>query len=157
MLTAFKTKFKALLLSKVSPKEVSEAFALGVFISLTPTLGLHTWLALGLAALLKKNKLATLLGAYLTNPLTAIPVFYFNFRLGEWMLSYEEPAAFTKDVLLNPFSLGEKVLVPLWAGSLVVALVGSVVAYYLTLFLYRAFAVKLAEYRRRHGTHHDPS
>lgn len=145
-------KLRELLLSNVTPKEVSSSFALGMFISLTPTLGLHTALAMGFAFLLKKNKIATLMGAHFTNPLIVLPVFYFNFRLGQWMIGDTNHIAFSHELLLHPSQLGSKILVPLWVGSLAMAILGSITSYYLILFLYRWFAPKIEEFRKRH--HH---
>ena len=150
MIEKIKTWIRQILLSNATPTEVSEALALGVFIGFTPTVGFHTWMALGLAVLFKKNKLVTIVGAYITNPITLIPIFYACFRLGEWIMGYDEPVGFSKTLFLHPFSLGAKILIPLWVGSLIVGLVSSIATYYLTLFLYKRFAARIAAYRKAH-------
>ena len=154
MIKKFNHWIKQILLSNATPQEIAESLALGVFIGFTPTVGFHTWIALGLAVLFKKNKIATLVGAYVTNPFTLIPIFYFCFRFGEWILGYEEPAGFTKALFLHPFSLGGKILIPLWVGSLIMGLVSTVLTYYLSLFFLNRFSARIAAYRK---AHHDVS
>lgn len=150
MLDRLKLLFRKLLLSNASPEELSSALALGVFITFTPTVGFHTWIALGLATLLKKNKIATLLGAHLNNPLTLIPVFYFNFQLGEWILGESQKITMSRDLLFHPFSMGTQLLVPLWVGSLIVAIGSALLAYYLSRLLFRIFKNELHHYREKH-------
>lgn len=150
-----KAWIRSILLSNAGPKEISEALALGVFIAFIPIIGIHTWLALGLAFLLKKNKVAVLVGVYVSNPITVLPILYACFELGQWMLGYDEPIGFHKDLFLNPYALGEKILVPLWAGSLVAGIVSTIATYYGTRFLYNRFADKIAAYRHAH--HHPPA
>lgn len=151
MLKKFKTILRALLLSNATPREVSEGFAIGTFIAFTPTLGFHTWIALGLATLLKKNKIATLIGAYLTNPITVIPVFYFNFRLGEYLIGRDQAMAFNHEILLNIAQLGSNILIPLWIGSLAVAIPTTVVSYYLSLKLYPRIIQKFRKHPISHA------
>lgn len=50
-----------------SPREVGWSVALGVFIGCTPFIGLHMWLALGLATLLELNRLWAFLGSRISS------------------------------------------------------------------------------------------
>ncbi len=57
-----------------SPTRVALAFALGVFIAFFPILGIHTWVALGLAIAFRLNKVAILIGVWTNNPWTVGPM-----------------------------------------------------------------------------------
>ena len=52
-----------LLKERASPKEVGQAIAIGVWVGTSPAFGLHGWLAIGLATLLKRNRVFALLGS----------------------------------------------------------------------------------------------
>jgi uncharacterized protein (DUF2062 family) len=110
-----------------SPSRVAAAFALGVFIAFFPLIGIHTGLALLLAVLLRLNKVAILVGAWINNPWTLAPMFsagtlFGCFVLGvspaslgeiDWSLHgrafYESLAAGLRPLLL-PFVVGNLVL-----------------------------------------------
>jgi uncharacterized protein len=57
-----------------SPSRIAFAFALGVNLAFFPILGVHTWLALGLAIVLRLNKVAILIGVWTNNPWTVGPM-----------------------------------------------------------------------------------
>ena len=48
---------------RASPREVGLAVALGVFIGCSPALGLHAWIAVGAASVVRLNRLFALLGS----------------------------------------------------------------------------------------------
>ena len=65
-----------------SPSRVAAAFGLGVFIAFFPLLGIHTGLALLLALLLRLNRVAILVGAWVNNPWTLAPMYSAGTLLG---------------------------------------------------------------------------
>jgi len=73
-----------------SPERVAAAIALGVGIGFSPFIGFHFWFALGLAFLLRLNKVDTVLGQFAGNPWTIPPVFVVGYRLGNVLLGYGE-------------------------------------------------------------------
>lgn len=62
-------------------KNVTRAFALGLFLSYTP-LPIHALLATALALVLRLNIPATVVGTLLANPLTVVPMFVFAYWVG---------------------------------------------------------------------------
>ena len=66
-----KETYYRLLYEHGSPHQLAMAFALGVFVGVSPFLGLHTLMALGFSYLLRLNKPAILLGTMIFNPLFA--------------------------------------------------------------------------------------
>ena len=58
-----------------NPREVALGFALGVFVGMTPTIGVQTPIAIFFAALFKWSKLSAAIGVWVSNPLSA-PIIY---------------------------------------------------------------------------------
>lgn len=70
-----------------TPHRIAMGVFLGFFVGATPTLGLQMILYLVLAAALSANKLSGLGPIWITNPLTAVPIYYFNWRLGSFLMT----------------------------------------------------------------------
>ncbi len=104
-------------------RTVASGLALGLFIAFTPTIPFQMLLAATGAFLLKVNLPAAIVGVWVTNPLTAVPVYLSANRLGHrllqgtWLLNLVQElfvqesrsAAFFNHTLY------------LWTGSLVMA------------------------------------
>lgn len=70
----FRSQFLEMLGRHDEPERVAASFAIGVAIAFTPLIGLHVWIALFIAIVLKLNKLDVVLGTLVVNPLTLGPV-----------------------------------------------------------------------------------
>ena len=75
-----------------TPERVAAAVAVGVGVGLSPFIGFHFLLAIGLAFLFRLNKLDTVLGSLIGNPWTLPPFFAVGYRVGRALLGYA-PAA----------------------------------------------------------------
>jgi len=82
----FKKRLQAVLSLDSHPGHIAAGFAVGVFISITPLLGVHTFLAIAVAIVFKLNKLAAITGSLINTPLTILPLLLMNYRLGEIVL-----------------------------------------------------------------------
>ena len=71
------------------PREVALGFALGIFVGMTPTIGVQTPIAIFLAALLKWSKLSSAIGVWISNPLTAPILYGVTYITGAKILSLE--------------------------------------------------------------------
>lgn len=69
----------------VNRRSVTGALAIGVFISMLPVPG-HTPIAVVIALVSGVNLGVAALAAWANSPLTLIPVFYFEYRLGAFLL-----------------------------------------------------------------------
>ena len=69
-----------------SPHRIAMGVFLGFLIGWTPTMGAQIFLYLIFAFLLRANRASGLLPIMLTNPLTALPVYVFNWRIGRLIL-----------------------------------------------------------------------
>jgi hypothetical protein len=85
---------------------------------------------------------------WVTNPLTIPPVFYFNYKLGTWLLQLP-PRPFEFEMSWQWFSAGlEASWRPLLLGSLVVAVSASVLGYLAMRGFWRLQAVRDWQRRR---------
>lgn len=131
-----KELYHKLIHSHASPEEVAWGFAIGVFIAMTPTLGLHMLIAIALCAVLKKNEIATILGTWVVNPLTIFPCYWLTFKVGLLFLGRPLEQEITTRALTDIFHLGGKILLPLWIGGVVVGILSALLSYLLVLKIY---------------------
>ena len=61
------------------PRYVALGFGIGVFVGLTPTLGIHTPLSLGLTLLFRASPIAALVGNWICNPITVVPIYLVDY------------------------------------------------------------------------------
>ncbi len=75
-----------LLRMREHPNAIARGLAVGVFAGCFPLFGFQTIIGIGLAFLVKGNKLAAAAGTWVSNPLTYVPLFAFNYKIGKWLL-----------------------------------------------------------------------
>ncbi len=108
------------------------AFAVGVFIGMSPFFGIHTLLGLVVAYLFRLNKLTTIVGVYITNPWTIIPIYTFSTWVGAQCLGMDrilpdiDWRSITFSALLNDFS---PLLLPFLLGTVILSVLSSVAGY----------------------------
>jgi hypothetical protein len=117
---------------------VALAFAIGIFIGMSPLLGLHTILGIILAWQLRLNKLVTLIGVYITNPWTIVPIYTFGTWVGTKVLGIThiippmDWSHITWKILFYEF---KHLLMPFIVGSILIGIVSSILGY---ILIYRA-------------------
>ncbi|MDD5475888.1 MAG: DUF2062 domain-containing protein [Syntrophales bacterium] len=70
----------------ISERSLSGGFALGLFIAFTPTISIQMLLSAILAIWLRVNLPIALAACWITNPLTAVPIYAYSFRLGRFLI-----------------------------------------------------------------------
>jgi uncharacterized protein (DUF2062 family) len=83
---AFRDKFRGIFLTKDTPHRIALAFALGVFIGISPLLGLHYIGGFFFAWIFRLNKLVTFIGVSVNNPWTMVPIFSFCIWVGKKLI-----------------------------------------------------------------------
>jgi uncharacterized protein (DUF2062 family) len=117
------------------PEEIAKGVALGIFIGMTPTFGLQMAIALFFAYLLRENRLAAVLGVWITNPVTAPFIYAIEYEMGRILLGMQR-AHFPQELTVKAYTvLGWNVLYPLWLGGILSGLVLGALSYFLTLRL----------------------
>lgn len=130
-------RLRVLLQVDDSPTRVALAFALGVFVSFSPFLGIHTGISLGLAFLFRLNRVAILIGTWVNNPWTIAPVYTAGTLLGCAILGVKTAGLGAVDWSLHGRAFYEALLagfrpfvVPFLVGNLLLAAAAGVVTYF---------------------------
>ena len=141
------------------PHAIALGAAVGIWLGLTPTVGVQMVIVIALAFLTSRvlyfNRTAALLGVYITNPLTIVPIYWFNYCVGaallgdaptdrsqmESALEYEGLDGWWDTVgdLVDRFGW------PLLVGSLTVATVAAALTYPLVSWAVRGLRRREAE------------
>lgn len=120
----------------INRHSVSRAFLVGIFMAFIPMP--FQMVAAAFAALLINSNLPLSVAlVWISNPLTMPAMFYFNYKVGAWLL---DRPIITFEFQLSWSWLSERIVeigIPLYVGSLAVATVLSCTAYLLIQFLWR--------------------
>ncbi|MGB8328545.1 MAG: DUF2062 domain-containing protein [Polyangiales bacterium] len=73
-----------------TPHRIAWGVFIGTMIAFTPTLGIQIVLYLPLAALLRANKLSGIPVLFISNPFTAVPLYYMTWSVGAALLHPEK-------------------------------------------------------------------
>ena len=115
------------------PEEIAKGMALGIFIGMTPTFGFQMVIAIFFAYLLRKNRLAAILGVWVTNPVTAPVIYTIEYEIGRILLDMERASLPTDFTWAAYASLGWDIMYPLWVGGLLTGVVLGALSYFITL------------------------
>jgi hypothetical protein len=123
------------------PEEIAKGIALGIFIGMTPTMGLQMPIALLFAWILKENRLAAVLAVWVTNPLTAPFIYGLEYEVGRRLLGMSYVGFPDELTWESVTQMGWELLAPLWLGGILFGLLLAPAAYWLTLRLIPIFKV----------------
>lgn len=128
--------FLRLLRLRGKPKVLSRGLSVGVFAGFFPFFGLQTFIGILLATLFRGSKVAAAAGTWISNPLTYLPIYIFNYKVGKLLLGVESQPPGQLD--LQSFSefkeLGSAFAITLIFGCFVVGLVAGIIAYFASLY-----------------------
>ena len=142
---AFSHGLKRLSSIQGSPNEIALGFAFGVFIGMTPTIGLQMLLAGFVATLLGWNAVAAVMGVWITSPATAPFIYSTTYVVGASVYNF-----LADDTLTLRFKVSElssliyktpKVFVALTIGGILLGLPLAILCYY-------AMYILIYEYRK---------
>lgn len=144
-----------------SAAATARGLSAGIFAGLFPLFGLQTVIGLGIATVCRGNKIVAVAATWVSNPLTYVPIFFFNFRVGLLTLrlirvkrELPDLDAF-RSLISSPdnlafqelLDLGGLVAGALFLGCFVVGSISAIVSYFGGLWLFKA----LQERRYRKG------
>jgi uncharacterized protein (DUF2062 family) len=130
------------------PHKLALAFALGVFVAFSPTLGLHIITCVVLAWVFRLSKFVILTASFINNPWTIVPLYSFCIWCG---IKITGTTTAIPNIAWNDltFSSVYEALKPyLWpyiAGTLVIGTVSAFLSYFL-------FYWAVLRYRRQRGS-----
>ncbi len=117
-----------------SPNKLALAFALGVFIAFSPTIGLHTVSCLLFAWMFRLSKAVVLFTATLVNnPWTIVPLFGFCLWFGMVITGSEiaiPEIAWNELTVNSAYLILKPYLWPFIAGTVVLGVVASIISYF---------------------------
>jgi len=131
---AFRDKLRQVLKVQDTPHRIALAFAMGVFWGISPLLGLHTVGALLTAWLFGLNRLVAVVGVYITNPWTIVPIYSFCILVGSRIVGLRQ---IIPDIDWNGITFMQMMtelkhlILPFVVGTLVVALFSSIASYFI--------------------------
>ncbi len=143
----FRDKFRGIFQVKESPHRIALAFAVGVFMGISPFLGLHYIGGIMLAWLFRLNKLITVIGVSVNNPWTIVPLSSFCAWLGAKLLGIEQVlpevdwARMSLSHIIGTMSDMDNFLIvvnklmPLiksfFVGSFIICIISAIISYFL--------------------------
>lgn len=125
---------------------LARGIAVGMFVGLTPTVGIQTILMMLGSMTFRANFLAAFAVSWVSNPLTMAPLYFGFNRIGDavfgWLLdSMAWLSGVSAEIVRETAAL--------FLGSLLVAMPASVIGYGLFLWAWRKLGLRLGHKRRR--------
>lgn len=146
---AFQKMNERFLRIRGNPGEIALGLSLGLFIGMTPIMGLHMVLAVFLAALFKWNKISAAIGVWITNPFTAPIIYGINYFVGKNLLGMNHSFLLSPTVssssILDALQKTPEILVALTVGGAVTGIPLAVAGYYLSRAAIRKYRKGLTE------------
>lgn len=130
----FSSRIGQIFAIKETPHRISAAFAVGVFVGMSPFLGVHTLVGIGFSWMFRLNKMVTLIGVYVTNPWTIIPIYTFGTWVGTKLLGINEMLPEIDWAHITFFGLIDKfshLVKPFVVGTIFIGTVAALVSYVL--------------------------
>ena len=114
------------------PHYVAMGMAIGIFVSITPTMPFHTVIAIALAIILRGSKAAAAIGVWFCNPLTA-PLFYLgSYKTGMFVFGQLAPFNVKYESVLELMKLGMDATIAMIAGGIILGILPGIAAYFIT-------------------------
>lgn len=117
-----------------TPREIALGMALGLFVSMTPLIGLHILIAIFFAALFKWNKISAAIGVWITNPFTAPLIYATTYFTGKFCLGIETIPKLHTDLnysaIVTMLQKTPEIFLVLTVGGIVVGLPLAFLGYY---------------------------
>ncbi|MGF1517539.1 MAG: DUF2062 domain-containing protein [Nodosilinea sp.] len=121
-----------------SPEQLARGMASGIFSGCFPLFGFQTILGIGVATVLRGNRLMAAAATWISNPFTYVPIFAFNYQVGHWLLGGGPTQTFQNlDTLNSWMDMGTEVSARLMLGSTAVGALAGVASYLIGLPLIR--------------------
>lgn len=134
MIRRFRESLRQVLAVDDTPHRIALAFAIGVFIAMSALLGLHTVLGLAIAHLMRLSKRVMLVGVYVNNPWTIVPVYSFCVWIGMILTGTSSAVPVIDWENLSLKSLMNDcshLILPFVVGTTIVGIVSAVAGYFL--------------------------
>ncbi|CAB1062899.1 hypothetical protein D1BOALGB6SA_7681 [Olavius sp. associated proteobacterium Delta 1] len=128
--------YERFIMIRGEPREVALGFALGIFVGMTPTVGVQTPIAIFIAALFKWGKLSAAIGVWISNPLTVPLIYSVTYIIGAKLLSldpvFNMPLSPTWSTLKVMIQKAPQAFGAMTAGGALLGIPLAIISYYLS-------------------------
>lgn len=134
----FRDRIRSLFQLNDTPHRLALAFAVGVFIAFSPTIGLHILSCLLVAWIFRLSKLVLITATFINNPWTIVPMYGFCIWFGSKLLGSEivmPQIAWNELTLASAYVVIQPYFWPFVAGTLAAGGIAAVIAYGLIYWL----------------------
>jgi uncharacterized protein len=128
-------------------RSASGSFAVGLFCAMLP-IPMQMVVAAALAIVFRVNLPISVALVWITNPLTMPPIFYFNYRVGAWLLDQPLIGRFELSVEWITQELAT-IWQPLLVGSVAVGIAAAIAGYCLIRLLWRLHIIRYLQHKQR--------
>ena len=130
-----------------NPREIALGFALGIFIGLSPTMGIQMPIVVFLAAMLGWSKIAAVFGVWVTNPFTAPFIYGTTYFVGAKLLGLKAtmtlPEELTWSIVKDMLRNAPVIFGALTVGGILTGLPAAILGYYLSFAAVEKYQQKL--------------
>lgn len=134
--------YRRVMAMKGTPEYLAKGLAVGVFAGWFPFLGFQILFGVSLAVLFRGHKLLAVAGTWVSNPLTYVPIYLFNYKLGRWLLGSQGPLFedwgnlhSIEDIV----GVGAEFALTLLLGCFVTGSISGIITYFLSLRMIRSW------------------
>jgi uncharacterized protein (TIGR03546 family) len=118
------------------PREIALGFALGIFIGMSPTMGVQMPIAVFFAALFKWSKISAVFGVWITNPITSPFIDGLTYVIGAKALGLKAtmtlPDHFTWSIIKEMLKNAPAIFGALTVGGILIGLPLAILSYFLS-------------------------
>lgn len=141
MIARLRLKLKKILLLDCPPSRLAAACAAGVLVGFSPYIGFHTVLAIGISFVFNLPLYPLIVGAYITNPFTFIPIYTICYKFGEYVtgIHAEMPMDFSSLSLSCIMTTAKAFALPFFAGTHLLGLILASITYILSYYLIKKY------------------
>jgi len=117
------------------PHFIALGMGAGVFAAATPTLPFQTFIAIGIAFIVRGSKAASIIGSLIVIPV--IPVFYFgSFKIGMLFFQNSPLDKIESQSIMELFQMGSAVAGAIMAGGAIIGIIFGLITYFITLKIF---------------------
>lgn len=124
---------------KGKPVVLARGLAVGVFAGCFPFFGIQSIISVLLATMVRGSKVAAVAGTWISNPLTYLPIYVFNYQVGKFLLRVESISSreIDFDSLANFMEFGTTFAIALLVGCCFVGAIAGIISYFVGLYFFQ--------------------
>ncbi len=119
-----------------NPRQIALGFALGIFVGMSPFMGMHMLIAVFFAALFKWNKISAAIGAWISNPATAPFIYSMTFFIGSKFVTSKKGVGFLDEdigikTLFELITKTPQIIMILTIGGVILGIPVAITGYFI--------------------------